>query len=246
MRVDSLLIVTDTDFLTTTRVFYDALSTDYAARFGDQLAASPPDRAVLALFAELVRADGGGPVADVGCGPGRVTTYLDGLGVEVFGVDLSPRMVALARESYPGLRFDEGSLFDLNLPDGGLRGLMAWYSIIHMPEERLPDAFAEFHRVLAPGGQLLLAFQVGDEPLFLERPLGHSVSLDFHRRRPDEISELLVGAGFEPRTRMVREPEEGEGVPQAYLLARKPVHVDRRPHDSGLRSESGDRAPGED
>lgn len=46
----------------------------------------------------------------------------------------------------------------LDLPDG----VLAWYSTIHVPDERLPEAFAEFHRVLAPSGYLLLAFQAGE------------------------------------------------------------------------------------
>ena len=48
-------------------------------------------RASLALFAELVRTAGGGPVADVGSGPGYVTSHLHDAGVDAFGIDLSPR-----------------------------------------------------------------------------------------------------------------------------------------------------------
>ncbi|OKH99228.1 hypothetical protein A6A06_27125 [Streptomyces sp. CB02923] len=42
-------------------------------------------------------------------------------------------------------------------------GIVARYSIIHTPPEVLPTVFEEFHRALAPGGQLLLGFHVGDE-----------------------------------------------------------------------------------
>ncbi|MFM9370839.1 class I SAM-dependent DNA methyltransferase [Streptomyces sp. Da 82-17] len=209
------------EFLSSTRAFYDAIAADYSERFGDSLASNPYDRAVLGLFAELVRAGGGGPVVEAGCGEGRVTAHLSGLGLDASGVDLSPGMVAQARRAHPGIEFAEGSLFDLDVPDGRLAGLAAWYSIIHMPQERLPDAFAEFHRVLAPGGQLLLAFQVGEAPLRVEQAWGHPVSLDFHRRDPEEVESLLRAAGFEPRTRMVRGPEEDETAPQAYLLARR-------------------------
>ncbi|WP_443314049.1 hypothetical protein [Streptomyces sp. 8N616] len=62
----------------------------------------------------------------------------------------------------------------------------------------MPEVFDEFHRVLAPGGHLLLAFQAGDEPLHLTQPFGHPVSLDFHRRQPDHIAELLRQAGLGP------------------------------------------------
>jgi SAM-dependent methyltransferase len=182
----------------------------------------PMDRAMLGVFAELVRSSGiAGPVADLGCGSGRVTAHLRDLGLPVFGVDLSPAMVELAKREHPGLRFEVGSILDLDLPDGSVAGALAYYSIIHMPPERLPEAFAEFHRVLAPGGHLLVAFQVGDEPLYLERPLGHEVSLDFQRLQPDEVAGLLEAAGLTVRVRAVREPEPDEAVPQAFLLARR-------------------------
>jgi hypothetical protein len=71
--------VTEPDFLRDTRASYDAIATVYAERFRDELAARPLDRGMLAGFAELVRANGAGPVADVGCGPGRVTGYLDAI-----------------------------------------------------------------------------------------------------------------------------------------------------------------------
>ncbi|MET8447716.1 methyltransferase domain-containing protein [Streptomyces sp. NPDC005209] len=214
--------MTDADFLTTTRTFYDTIAEDYAAHFPDPLGTRPLDRAVLSAFAELV--GDGGRVADLGCGPGRVTAHLDSLGLRVFGVDLSRGMVEFARLEHPDLTFRQGSMLDLDLPDGDLAGVVAWYSVIHTPVDRLPDLFAEFYRVLAPGGHLLLAFQVGDEPLRLDRPFGHPVRLDFHRRQPGRMTELLTAAGFEPLARTVREPnrEAGESTPQAFLIARKP------------------------
>ena len=151
--------VTEPDFLRDTRASYDAIATVYAERFRDELAARPLDRAMLAGFAELVRAAGAGPVADVGCGPGRVTGYLNDLGLAVFGIDLSPEMIAVARRTYPGLRFEVGSMLALDVPDAALGGVLAWYSVIHVPDERVPEAFAEFCRVLAPGGLVLLAFR---------------------------------------------------------------------------------------
>jgi SAM-dependent methyltransferase len=219
--------VTEPEFLRATRASYDAIATDYAGRFHDELAARPLDRALLAGFAELVRSAGLGPVADVGCGTGRTTAHLNGLGLEVFGIDLSPQMIAMARRSHPGLRFDVGSLLALDLADGTLGGVLAYYSIIHVPDDRLPGVFVEFCRVLAPGGYLLLAFQAGDEAVRRTEALGHAVSLDFHRRQPDGVAALLARAGLPTRARLLREPDEDgafpESTPQAFVLARKPA-----------------------
>ncbi|MFG3011519.1 class I SAM-dependent methyltransferase [Streptomyces cinerochromogenes] len=207
--------------MTDTRTFYDTIAEDYAAHFRNPLADRPLERALLAAYAEQVGA--GGQVADLGCGPGEVTAYLAGLGLSVFGLDLSESMVAVARRDFPALRFEQGSMRELPLADGSLAGVVSWYSSIHTPVDELPDLFAEFHRVLAPGRRLLLAFQVGDAPLRLERPFGLPVTLDFLRRRPEQMAELLSGAGFALRSSTVREREEtlGESAPQAFLLAQK-------------------------
>ncbi|MFJ4693687.1 class I SAM-dependent DNA methyltransferase [Streptomyces sp. NPDC088766] len=208
------------DFLTATRTFYDAVAEDYSDRFRDLHAKLPWDRAVFALYAELVGP--GGKVADLGCGPGRVTGHLASLGLSLSGLDLSESMLAVARRENPGIRFERGSMLELTHEDGSLDGVVSWYSSIHTPVEELPRLFAEFRRVLRPGGHALLAFQVGDEPKYHDRPWGHPVSLHFQRRRPEAMAELLTEAGFSVRSRTVRapEPDLDEKVPQAYLVAR--------------------------
>lgn len=225
--------MTEPEFLRATRAAYDAVAEGYAIRFAAELAAKPLDRAMLAGFAELVRSAGNRPVADIGCGTGRVTAHLAALGLAVSGIDLSPGMIEVARQSHPGLRFDVGSMLALDLPDGALGGVLAWYSTIHLPDERLPDAFAEFHRVLAPSGYLLLAFQAGQGTLHRTEALGHVISLDFRRREPDQVAGLLGQAGFMVRARLLREPDdEGEFTEQtrqAFVLAGKP----RQPSSAG-------------
>ncbi|MFJ4618954.1 class I SAM-dependent DNA methyltransferase [Streptomyces sp. NPDC088812] len=221
------------DFLTTTRAFYDTVADDYADHFRDVLADKPLDRALLTAYAEIVGR--GGTVADLGCGPGRVTGFLASRGLAAHGVDLSESMLAIARRENPGIRFERGSMLDLaGHADGSLDGVVSWYSSIHVPTGELPALFAGFHRVLTPGGHLLIAFQVGDEPRHLDRPWGHPVALDFLRRQPETVAGLLVSAGFTLHTRTVSENDSdlSAKVPQAYLIARKPQD-DREGCDGG-------------
>jgi ubiquinone/menaquinone biosynthesis C-methylase UbiE len=202
-----------------TRTAYDTVAVSYEEIIRDALAANPWDRGVLGMFAELV--EPGTPVVDVGCGPGRIAAHLASLGLDVSGVDLSPGMVDVARRTHPGLRFDVGSMAELPFPDASLGGVVAWYSIIHTPPERMGALFGELARVLAPGGVLVTAFQVGDERRHIEQGYGHEVSLDAYRLRPEAVAAFMAGAGLAVTAQLVRQPEAHEKTEQAYLLARK-------------------------
>jgi SAM-dependent methyltransferase len=187
----------DRHWLDDTRTSYDTVAVSYAHKVRHLLDDTPEERAIMALFADRVREQGGGPVADVGCGTGRITAYLHRLGLAAFGIDLSPGMLGVARRDHPGLRFDLGSMTDLDLADASLAGLIAWYSLIHVPDDEVPRALAHFHRVLRPGAPLLLGFHVGDESkLKTEGYGGHPMKVYVHRRRPARITAWLTEAGF--------------------------------------------------
>ncbi|MFD7655434.1 class I SAM-dependent DNA methyltransferase [Actinosynnema sp. NPDC059797] len=211
--------MTEADHLLATRESYDTVAETYDEFVKPRFAADAVGRGLLAAFAELAREVG--PIADLGCGPGHVTAHLAGLGAPVSGVDLSPNMVAIARRTYPRLRFEVGSLTDLgHLPDGGLGGVLAWSSTMHVPPAELPGAFAGFHRVLAPGGHLLLSFHAGDGHLKPERGYGHPVTYEAWLRRPDDVVALLEDLGLEVTARVL---QPGPKWTYSTLLARKPA-----------------------
>ncbi len=202
-----------------TRTAYDTVAGHYAVLLKDELTKSPWDRAVLAAFAEAIT----GPVLDAGCGPGRLTGHLAELGLDVRGLDLSPEMIAVARRTHPLLEFTVGSVLDLDLPDDSLGGVVAWYSLIHMPPEELPRAFAEFCRVLVPGGHLVTAFKIGDgrrHPLI--GGYGPEIELDVWWHPIGFFADLAASAGFVETARLERAAGKTEGQPQGYLMVRKP------------------------
>jgi SAM-dependent methyltransferase len=93
-------------------------------------------------------------VLEVGCGPGEFARRLvDELGVEVVAVDLSPRMVELARGR--GVEAREGDVEELPFPDASFDCAVANWMLYHVPG--LDRALAELARVLVPGGRLVAA-----------------------------------------------------------------------------------------
>ena len=194
----------ESEALSRTRTSYDAVAREYAARIADELAGKPMDRALLICLVEEVGALG--PIADVGCGPGHVARYLRERGADALGIDLSPEMVAVARELNPGIRFEQGSMLALDAPDAAWGGIAAFYSIIHLPPAARPRALAEFFRVLRPGGGRLLAFHVGEERRHLDEWWELPVSLDFYFLQPEEVRALLEAAGFVVEATLVRRP----------------------------------------
>jgi SAM-dependent methyltransferase len=197
-----------TDPLDDIRTSYDTVAVSYAELVQD----GPPEEAAnLDLFAKLAS----GRVLDVGCGPGRVAGLLHDRGLDVIGIDLSPGMIDIARREHPGPDFRVGSMTDVDLPDGELGGVISWWSIIHLPRAVVPQVFAEFYRVLAPGGVLLLGFHVGEESTHKTSGYGgHPMNIHVHRWMPAALIELAVAAGFTPYV-------EDLAIPEDYLFFRK-------------------------
>jgi len=202
---------------------YTRLAPEYARRIYAELKDKPFDRALLDRFARMVGASG--PACDLGCGPGQVARYLRDRGVDVFGVDIAPGMVETARQLNPDIDFKQGDMLGLDLPDGSLSGIAAFYSIIHIPREKIPAALRELKRVLRSEGLLLIAVHTGEDTLHLDEMWGKPVCLDFHFFTREEMEGYLRSAGFSIEESLERPPypDVEHQSRRAYLLARKPV-----------------------
>ena len=200
---------------------YDAVADEYASRIATELQHKPFDRLLLDQFAEQVRDLG--QVADIGCGPGQVARYLHERGARVVGIDLSPRMIECARKLHPAIEFQQADMAALPVPDATWAGIAAFYSLIHIPRDRVVATLREFRRALRPRGLLLLAFHVGAEVVHLDEWWGHRVSVDFVFFRSDEVERYLTAAGFAIERSMERDPYPPEVEHQSrrgYILAR--------------------------
>jgi hypothetical protein len=101
-------------------------------------------------------------------------------------------------------------------------GLVAWYSLIHVPDGEISPVFAHFRRVLRPGGPLLLGFHVGEESQLKTQGYGgHPMKVFVHRRRHDQVIAWLSDAGFAVETcRTITSAESKLG---GVILARRQV-----------------------
>ncbi|MDQ2905185.1 MAG: methyltransferase domain-containing protein [Chloroflexota bacterium] len=200
---------------------YDALAEEYVAHIYHELEYKPLDREWLARFAATM--GNPGPICDLGCGPGHVARYLHEQGAHVLGVDLSPRMIELARQLNDDIEFRVGNMIALPVADRSWSGIAAFYSIIHIPRTQIATVLREFWRVLRPGGEVLLAFHVGEEVRHFDTLWEQPVSLDFIFYQRAWIEEHLRAAGFEIVESMERDPYESVEVPtqRAYIRARK-------------------------
>lgn len=202
------------------RESYDSAANAYAEHLVTELLHKPLDRHLLDRYAESVA--GQGVVADLGCGPGHVASYLSTRGVATVGIDLSPEMIRIASSLNPKLPFRVGDMKRLDIPDGGLAGLVAFYSIVHFSTDELAPLFLHLRKKVTIGGLSLIAFHVGDEVVHVDELFGAPVSLDFTFHQPARVVEALRAARLDVFEQSEREPYEGAEYPsrRCYLLAR--------------------------
>jgi SAM-dependent methyltransferase len=197
---------------------YDAIADEYAQQYFDELDGKPFDREWLDRFAASVK--GRGRVCDLGCGPGQIARYLAARGIDAFGIDASASMVATARRLNPKLDFQQGDFFRLDLADGALAGIAAFYSLIHCARGHLGRAAAELYRVLQPGGRLLVSMHEGAGEVTREELFGKRVAFVATLFSEAEVRAALAGAGFRIDEMVTRPPYAFEYQSQRmYTLA---------------------------
>jgi SAM-dependent methyltransferase len=191
------------------RQAYASVADLYIELFGASGKVHPDDLA----FIERHLGARPGAVLDLGCGPGHLTDHLRTLGVDATGIDLVPEFIDHARATHPNGRYELGSLERLAVADHSVAGILAWFSLIHLPPRDLDRVLVEFRRATAPAGMLVLGFVDGAEVSAFD----HKV-VTAYRWPADEISERLARAGFAEVERL-RRPAEGHHRPQFAIAA---------------------------
>jgi SAM-dependent methyltransferase len=161
-------------------------------------------------------------VLDVACGTGvltRAAAIRTGQSGAVSGLDLSPRMLAVARRLSPTLTWREGSAEALPFPDESFDAVVSQFGLMFIPDPAL--ALREMMRVLKPGGRLAVAVwaSLSDTPAYaaevalVERLAGSAASgplrAPFVLGDRAQLAELFLAAGI-PDAKVALQQGRGE------------------------------------
>jgi ubiquinone/menaquinone biosynthesis C-methylase UbiE len=138
-----------------------------------------------------------GTALDAACGTGRHASYLATLGHRVTGVDASAEMLAIARAKVPGAEFHQGDLHQLPVPDRHVSVLICALALEHVADLR--PVFAEFVRVLRPGGHLITSDTNHDWPIVQALAAGDFGYLPHYNHRASDYLAAALPLGLQVR-----------------------------------------------
>ena len=156
---------------------------------------------IVAIVTRLGAFKPGARIADLGCGSGVFSNLLRRRGFDVVGLDLSPRLIGIARQNYPDIEFREGDLEHLPFENENFDGVLLAGVLHHLPD--WTASIAEIKRILKPGGRFV-AFDPNrmNPAMYLYRdrssPMYSPIGVTRNERLlvADDIARAFSAAGF--------------------------------------------------
>jgi len=190
---------------------YGRMADRYIELFVHTYSIHPDDVA----FIERHLGGANGRVIDVGCGPGHLTEYLRSIGVDALGIDPVPEFIEHARVAHPDVGFEVGTLADLAGQGTSAAAVLAWYSLIHLPPEKIDEALAMIAQLVELGGSVVIGCFDGADAA----PFEHKVTTAF-TWSADGLAERLRSVGLQEIDRLQR-PADGDNRAHLALAARR-------------------------
>jgi ubiquinone/menaquinone biosynthesis C-methylase UbiE len=165
----------------------------------------------------------GAQVLDLGCGSGALATRRLSERFQITGVELSSRMVELARRNIPSATFVRADMASVEFPPERFDGVCAFYSLTHLPQKELPTLLRRVARWLKPGGLFVASMGSGEDPGSVEDEWVGGVPMYFAGHAVQTNEELVEEAGLRvvsAGTEAVR--EEGGDLTFLWMVAKKP------------------------
>lgn len=192
------------------RAAYSHRATEYIKLLGSMSSVHPSDLRIVSAWASNIQGD----LIDAGCGPGHWTNFLTQQGLSARGIDQVPEFIAHARDVFPAVEFEVGSLDSLNADTESVGGVLSWYSLIHYAPDMVQLPLREFSRVLKLRGALLVGLFEGPAV----EQFAHAVT-PAYRWPVDALDAELDRAGFDVLESHVRKTANQR--PLAIVSARR-------------------------
>jgi ubiquinone/menaquinone biosynthesis C-methylase UbiE len=186
---------------------YDTVAQEYSIKFSNELIAKPFDRNLLNLFVNNINKSG--TFLDLGTGSGHIADYLYNLGLkDIKGVDISEKSLAIARLKYPYLRFENRNMFNTQIENDSIDGIVCFYGIVHFAYKEVSLAIQEWKRILKSGGIAIFSFHIGeDDSIRVEKFLDkENAKATWNNFRVDKIVEILNDNDIEYDEVIIRYP----------------------------------------
>lgn len=194
---------------------YDAIGEEYTSKRHKNL----PEMKFLPEFCEYISPNG--KLLDLGCGAGVPFTKYISERYDTTGVDISPKQIELAKKNVSNATFLCKDMTNLDFPDNSFEGILAYYSIIHVPRDEQFGLFTAMFRILKPKGVALLSLHSSNDP--------ESIFDDFFNTKMywsgfDTITniELLKKVGFTILWNKLVEDSLGESK-HLFVFIQKPI-----------------------
>jgi ubiquinone/menaquinone biosynthesis C-methylase UbiE len=189
---------------------YDSIAELYA-EWGRGSLGSVRERYVSLLRSRL---EAGAKIIDLGCGTGAHATNQLAESFDTIGVDISQRSIELARHTAPSAAWVVADMASVAFRAESCDGVLALYSLIHVPREEHADVLRAIARWLRPGGWLVLTMGAGDGG----ESEGRFLDTDMYWSGYDAVTNvrLVEDAGFDVAV-AAEEVEDEDGVPVSHL-----------------------------
>jgi cyclopropane fatty-acyl-phospholipid synthase-like methyltransferase len=201
---------------------YDAVGTEYFNFYRSEI----PDKVTNYVDQFASKLQVGGSVLELGCGNGLPVAATLAQQFRVTGVDVSEKQIESARRNVPNAEFTVSDMAKLDYPSATFTGVIALYSIIHLPRELHAALFESIYSWLEPGGVFLATFGSTESEIWIEDDW-FGAPMYWSGYSPDRTKEMIKKSGFvieSARIEVIRGLEKTEDEPERHLwvVARKP------------------------
>lgn len=204
---------------------YDTIADEYALEFG-QLYEDPE---VVEEFLSKLKPNS--KILDLGGGTGKLTDLFIKNGHQAICYDFSKEMMRKAKEYYPNIPYilDDMLNMETHFERDTFDGIIAFYSLFHIPREDLNNVFVSINNLLKEDGIFCFVVQLGDGEQFIDEPYlkdeGKGI-LYFNFFTKNSIDQILINNNFEKLYELekseVGENELGdENNSKVFVLAKK-------------------------